>query len=80
MEEARFKMNWLLFILAFGVGMLYVYITEPPKKETVKFPTPFNAGSVTYRDTGKNCFVIRAQEVDCNEEGRPHKTQKLQTA
>ena len=34
------KINTLIFLIAFALGMLYVYVTHPEPKIIVKHPTP----------------------------------------
>jgi hypothetical protein len=58
-------LNPLAFVLAFGVGLLFVYITNPKIKVVIKFPTPLNAGKVIYRDNGE-CYKYKVEEVDCD--------------
>lgn len=64
-EQKNFCLHWPSFIIAFAIGLFYVYITIPPKKVIVKFPTPYNAGHVIYRDKADSCFKFRAEEVSC---------------
>jgi hypothetical protein len=59
------KLNPYAFLLALGVGLLYCYITLPPKKIIIKHPTPENAGKVVYHDEDNNCFKYKAEEIQC---------------
>lgn len=63
--QQTFCIHWAAFILSFGVGLLYVYLTQPPLKVVVRYPTPFNAGKVTYRDSADTCFQFKAKKVEC---------------
>jgi hypothetical protein len=53
------------FSLAFAIGMLAVYVTNPPPTVIVKFPSPYNVGKVTYHDKADNCYRYVAEEVKC---------------
>lgn len=53
------------FFAALTVGLLYVYVVTPRPEVVVKFPSPYNAGSVVYTDKNDQCFKYRADAVDC---------------
>lgn len=54
------------FIIAFAVGMLYVYLTTPRPEIVEKFPSPFNAGTIKYKEEDNNrCFVFNAKKTEC---------------
>lgn len=59
------KLNPFAFVLAFGAGLMVVYVTNPRPTLVVKFPTPMNAGKVIYRENGE-CYVYKHEEVDCD--------------
>lgn len=68
-----FRLNLMAFILAFSGGLLYIYMFTPPPEVVVKFPTPWNAGRVVYREPNdhSSCYVIRATNESCPaEKGR----------
>lgn len=78
MEEQRyFQFNILAFIVAFVIGMIYVYINVPPIKVIVTYPTPYNAGTVVYKDSADTCFVFDAEQVDCPEDTTKIKKQPI---
>lgn len=76
-KQQTFCIHWAAFILSFGVGLLYVYLTQPPLKVVVKYPTPFNAGKVTYRDSADTCFQFKANKVECPTDGTKVKKQPI---
>lgn len=41
-------LNAPAFIIALGIGLMVTYVTVPPPKVVIKFPTPFNAGKIVY--------------------------------
>lgn len=65
MDASSFRMHWPAFIIAFGIGLLYVYMSQPAQKVVVKYPTPFNAGKVVYSDDAETCFKFDATRVKC---------------
>lgn len=59
------KLNPLYFFVSFAVGLFFVYIITPPPEVVIKFPSPFNAGKITYKDKGDTCYMYRADNVQC---------------
>ena len=57
--------NVTCFLVAFSVGLLLVYLSHPKPKLVVKFPSPYNAGQILYRDDADMCFRYRAEKVAC---------------
>lgn len=66
----------LAFLVAFGVGLLVTYAILPPSEIVIRFPTPYNAGRVTYKsEMSKECYTYEAEKVAC--EGNNPITQQL---
>ena len=65
MFELFRKLNYPLMYLSFAVGVLYVYFSEPDMKTLVKYPTPDNAGKITYMDTARTCYQYITKERPC---------------
>lgn len=62
--DARF------FFAALGAGLLYVYCVSPRPEVVVKFPSPHNAGRITYSDPhADTCFKFKATQVTCPNAG-----------
>lgn len=61
------KLNLLYFIIAFSIGIGYVYITSPAPKPVLKFPSPTNAGKVKYSDDSDSCYYYEAHKVKCED-------------
>jgi hypothetical protein len=61
----KLQINWYAFIIAFVVGMIYIYLREPDVKVFTKFPSPVNAGKVVYVDHANNCYTYIAREMTC---------------
>jgi hypothetical protein len=67
MIERSFKFNFLAFIVAFGIGILYVYLSAPKPKIIIKYPTPYNVNKVVYKNENDICYKYNAEEINCND-------------
>lgn len=65
----------LYFFISFAIGLLLVYLIQPSPKVVVKFPSPYNAGNITYKDSNDSCYKFDAVKVACDE--KPTKPQPL---
>jgi hypothetical protein len=72
------KIKFLYFLLAFSFGLLLCYVMTPMPEVVLKFPTPFNAGRVVYRDKADTCYVYRADAVSCPMDKHRIKPQPVQ--
>lgn len=61
----QFRPNWIAFFLAFSIGIVVVYLSTPPPQIVYKFPTPYNAGKVVYRDAMDTCYKFKVDKVTC---------------
>jgi hypothetical protein len=68
----------LWFFLSFAVGLLLCYIMQPAPEIVVRFPSPYNAGQVVYRDKAQNCFTYASTEVSCPKDGAGVRPQPIQ--
>ena len=66
-NNRTFRINWYSFIIAFLLGVIYVYISSPPIRNVIKYPTPYNANKIVYRDHNQQCYKFNAEEVKCTE-------------
>jgi hypothetical protein len=53
------------FLIALCVGLLYTYVSAPPPEIIVKYPTPLNAGKITYVDDAGVCYKYKVNPVEC---------------
>lgn len=72
------KIHPLYFFLAFAVGLLMCYVTNPKPQVVVKFPSPFNAGKITYKDNNNTCYRYQASKVSCPVDKNLIKPQPIQ--
>jgi hypothetical protein len=54
-----------VFIVAFLIAVVVVYIMHPEPTIITRFPSPDNAGKLTYQDENKNCYKYEANQVKC---------------
>ena len=66
------------FIVSFAFGIFLSYIFTPKPKIVIKYPTPQNAGKITYVDDGGVCYRYEAIETKCPEDKSKIKTVPLQ--
>jgi hypothetical protein len=59
------KIRPLYFFMAFGIGLLACYIMAPKRDVVVKFPSPYNAGKIVYRDKADTCYTYQAEKQAC---------------
>ena len=59
------KLEPLYFLLAFGIGLFFCYISKPSPTIVVKFPSPVNAGTVTYKSDDGSCYKFKASKETC---------------
>lgn len=61
--------NIPVFISAFIIGLLFVYLADIETEQVKVYPTPENAGVTEYKDKVGNCFVYRKNQVTCPTSG-----------
>lgn len=66
-EPMAYRIRWGVFLAAFALGMLYVYVTEPAFQVMLKYPTPYDR-NIIYHDLGGGCYTYVAKEVPCTKD------------
>lgn len=66
-EDKVFRFNFLAFIIAFAIGIFYVYIATPKPKIIIKYPTPYNANRVVYKNENDICYKYQVEEIKCTD-------------
>ena len=61
------KFNFVYFIIAFFVGIFFVYLTTPKPQVIIKYPTIENSDSTVYIDESNLCYKYIPKEVDCED-------------
>lgn len=72
------KIHPLYFFIAFAVGLMLCYVTNPKPDVVVKFPSPYNAGQVIYKDKANQCYKYQADKVSCPADKKLIKPQPIQ--
>lgn len=72
------KINPLFFFVSFAVGLLFCYIVSPNPQVIMKFPSPYNAGQVLYKDKSDQCYKYQADKVSCPADQKLIKPQPIQ--
>jgi hypothetical protein len=57
--------NFPLFLLSLAIGLLFVYLTEAPKRVIYVYPNPSNVDKFRYKDDANNCFKYIQTSVEC---------------
>lgn len=60
------KLNVFALIISFCIGILYVYISSPTPNIVVKFPSPYNAGKILYKNNSNECYKYQYDKVNCD--------------
>ena len=61
------------FVLAFSLGIAYVYATSPKPQVVMKFPSPSNHDKVMYKDNSDSCYKYNVEKLDCDDVKDPSK-------
>jgi len=56
----------LPFILGIVVGIIGILFIKPEKTVIHKYPTPENAGKLTYKDKNDICYKYSSSLVECD--------------
>ncbi len=57
--------NPLYFIISFVIGLIYIHFTQAPPRVVIKYPTPHNAGRITYVDDAGVCYKYAVEKANC---------------
>ena len=55
----------VFFVAALAIGLLYTYLTAPKPTLVIRYPTPDNAGKITYRDDADVCYKYKVVPTVC---------------
>lgn len=54
-----------VFLISFAIGVFVVYLTSPPPREIMVYPTPENVGELLYKDNADQCYKFLPDQVSC---------------
>jgi hypothetical protein len=64
-------------LLGIVLGIAGIYFLKPEATILYKYPTPENAGKLTYRDKNNVCYQYSGKEVNCDASEAKLKTYPL---
>jgi hypothetical protein len=67
-----------VFLVSLAIGVLFVYLSNPPPTVVYVYPTPDNVGNFEYKDKADNCFQYSSVEVKCPAGNKGVKTIPIQ--
>lgn len=70
-DKKLFRLNILSFLIAFLLGLFYVYIDSPKQRVVIKYPTPYNTNKLIYKGLNDDCYKFKAKEVKCTLDAIP---------
>ena len=60
------KVEIFYIILGLAIGFFIIYLTTPPPKIIIKYPTVENISNTTFIDENRQCYKYYAKEVPCS--------------
>lgn len=57
--------NIPIFLIAFSIGIFYIYIHTSSTRKIIVYPTPDNLDKIQYRDKSDACFTYTQEKVKC---------------
>uniref|UniRef100_A0A6C0C8B9 Uncharacterized protein n=1 Tax=viral metagenome TaxID=1070528 RepID=A0A6C0C8B9_9ZZZZ len=61
-----FQIDIFYIFVGLCVGFFIVYVTSPPPKIVIKYPTLENIKDTTYIDEKGQCYKYYSKEIKCN--------------
>lgn len=62
----KFQFQYTYFFLGLLIGAVYVFFNIPKPRLIIKYPTPYNTQTITYKSLSGDCYKIKKQEVKCS--------------
>ena len=59
------KLNPFYFFMALFIGLMFTYVFTPTPDIIYQYPTPENAGKITYKDSADTCYKYKSNKVAC---------------
>lgn len=57
--------NIPILIIAFAIGVFYIYVNTSPARKIIVYPGPDNLDKILYRDKSESCFTYEQEKVKC---------------
>lgn len=58
------------FLISLCIGLLLVYCSTPLPDVIIKYPTPYNAHNMVFKDDVDNCYKFNTDVVNCPENSK----------
>lgn len=65
---ASFQFQWKAFVISFAIGMLAVYLIQPPVEFIDQYPNPHNIERVVYQDLAGDCYKFNMKDATCTKD------------
>jgi len=59
------RVNSLIFIVSFVIGIFFTYLLTPMPKIIYKYPKPHEVDDYSFKDSSDSCYKYNANEVSC---------------
>lgn len=59
------KINPLLFIVCFSVGLYMSYYFGEKIRHIVRYPTPEDSDNVVYKKKDNSCYLYKLKQIQC---------------
>lgn len=62
------EFNITYFFVGLIIGAMYVFYNVPKPRLIIKYPTPYNTKTITYKSLSGDCFKIKKEIVECSDD------------
>ena len=59
------RLNSVIFLISFVIGIFFTYLLTPMPKIVYKYPKPDEVDKYTFKDDSNTCYKYNAHEVSC---------------
>ena len=59
------KIKPLYFFASLFIGLMFTYVFTPTPDIIYQYPSPENAGKITYMDNANICYKYKSNKVNC---------------
>ena len=57
----------MIFFISLAVGLFFGYVTAKTPRIVFKYPTPYNANKIVYRNDNDICYKYKVDEIKCTD-------------
>ena len=66
----EFHFHWAAFFIAFGFGILAVYLIHPAVTYIDQYPNPHNVNRIVYQDLSGDCYKFKLEDATCSKDAQ----------